>query len=161
MFELISITGLSLGMHLFEQALGLDFLKNQDYQEAEAAQLQVKIQLDKKTETQLSLFLHLEAKLIFPCDLCLEPLEISIKNQEKILVLLKEEAEDIDEIPIDIWELPLSKKQLDLNPWIYQVFMGAIPLQKRHEKPCKDNEFNEDSFSERTDLRWEKLKKLL
>ena len=174
---LIPFIGLKLGKHQFESQIIKEFFEDYDYDEFEACDIKVNIVLEKKS-TMLELHFKHKGTIHVPCDLTSEMFDLPIKGKIKLIVQFGEAFNDDNE---ELLILPFGEHQVDVKQYIYEMIALSIPLKKIHpgikdgtlksEALDKLNELKVNSKEqkkrdskeeeEKTDPRWDQLKKLL
>jgi uncharacterized metal-binding protein YceD (DUF177 family) len=96
------------------------------------------------------------------CDRCLEPIDVEIKGNPKLIIKFGETEEETDEIIV----LPLGEKELDISNFLFETVYLLIPPRNVH----KENECNPEVISKLNSLlvkekskenpQWDILKKL-
>ncbi|TSD64803.1 DUF177 domain-containing protein [Inquilinus sp. KBS0705] len=164
----IPFTGLKLGKHYFEYAIGDAFFAEFDYSLVKNADLNCKLELEKQ-ETMLILNFDISGTINATCDKCLsaypQPLDI---HEQQIARFTDEELGEDDEI------ITLGKNdhEINISGLIYEYVNVAVPFintcgDEGNTEYC-DREMLDslnklaanDEQTEKTDPRWEALKKL-
>lgn len=167
---LIPFVGLKLGKHQFEYQINKTFFKDFGFEDFDEAKVKVNVVLDKKS-TFMELILKHKGEVNVPCDLSGEPFDLTIKGKLNLVVQFGEQFNNDNE---ELLILPHGEHQLDVKQYIYEMIVLSVPQKKVHpgikdgtlKTPALDklNELgvqNQDSKEEKTDPRWDKLKKLL
>jgi uncharacterized metal-binding protein YceD (DUF177 family) len=168
---LIPFVGLKLGKHQFEYQINKTFFDHFEYDDFEAATIQVGVVLEKKS---LMLELHFKHKgtVHVPCDVTGEMFDLPIEGAVKLVVQFGEEYNDENE---EILILPHGEYQLDVSQYIYEMIVLSVPLKRVHPgiedgtlKSAALDKLNELRVTEveeeeekEIDPRWDKLKQLL
>ncbi len=168
----IPFVGLKLGLHQFEYEIENTFFEHFEYQEFNAAKIQVALAFTKKT----TLFeLHFEAKgtVNVNCDVTNEPFELPIEDDFFLVVKFGATYNDENE---ELLILPHGEYELNVQQYIYELIVLGVPskrvhpgvedgtldsdiLKKLEELSPKQETLKKDN--EETDPRWDKLKNLL
>ena len=173
---LIPFIGLKLGKHQFEYQINKEFFEDYQYDEFESCDIKVSIILEKKS-TMLELHFKHKGTIHVPCDLTSEMFDFPIKGKIKLIVQFGETFNDDNE---ELLILPFGEHQIDVTQYIYEMIALSIPLKKIHpgikdgtlktEALDKLNELRVNAKEQKTDVkeeeektdpRWDQLKKLL
>lgn len=186
----IPFTGLKLGEHRFEYHIENDFFDMFNYSEFNSTNIDVQVNLLKKT-TMLELeFLH-KGTVNVPCDVTNENFDLPTEGNLKLLVKFGEELNNDND---DLLILPFAEFQFNVMQYIYEMIALSVPYKRIHpdiaadyEEEESDSEFDfldsddlemikdaadEDELDDNetdgnsdnnndTDPRWDKLKQLL
>jgi uncharacterized metal-binding protein YceD (DUF177 family) len=168
---LIPFVGLKLGKHNFEYHIDQTFFASFEYDEFEAADINVKVVLEKKS-TMLELNFKHAGTVRVPCDLTGEPFDLPIKGKFKLVVQFGDEFNNDNE---ELLVLPHGEHQIDISQYIYEMIVLSVP-QKRIHPGVKDGTLDSEALkklnelsvkevkkddTQDTDPRWDKLKQLL
>lgn len=169
----IQFSGLKLGTHSFDFEIGKEFFEAFEFSEIQNCKVNVKMDMEKSS-TMLVLLFDVEGTVDFPCDRCLEPVELPIEGNYRQVVKFSdyEESNEDDEIII----LPTAEYEIDVTKLIYDFIMLSIPLKRAHEEGecdpelvAKLNDFlveelpeetEEEADEEDMDPRWQALRDL-
>ncbi len=160
---------LSEGIHEFQFNIGNTFFADIEYSEYKEGELEISIELIRKTQI-MSLNFLIEGSVNVICDRCLEPFDLDIYFESDLLVKVGTENEEIDDNIISIAE---NEEILDLTHYVYESIVLSIPFKKVHpdnendESTCDQKMLakikkptNSKSAKKETDSRWDVLKKL-
>lgn len=167
----IPFVGLKLGKHQFDYQIDKTFFEAFNYDEFAAAQVGVKVVLEKKS-TMLELSFEAEGIVNVPCDLTDEPFDQPVKGDLHLVVKFGEEYNDENE---EMLIIPHGEHQINIAQYLYELIVLAVPakrvhpgvkdgslssdiLQRLEEFQPKEKNKNNDGD---TDPRWDTLKKLL
>ncbi|HEU4495557.1 MAG TPA: DUF177 domain-containing protein [Flavobacterium sp.] len=172
---LIPFIGLKLGKHQFEYQINKQFFEDYKYDEFESCDINVSLVLEKKS-TMLELHFKEKGTIRVPCDLTNEMFDLQIKGKIKVIVQFGEVFNDDNE---ELLILPFGEHQVDVKQYIYEMIALSIPLKKIHPG-IKDGTLKSEALDrlnelkvnakekkadlkeeEKTDPRWDQLKKLL
>ena len=168
----ISFSGLKIGNHHFDYHIDTTFFQNFDYEDLNAVDVSVALNLEKK-ETLLELFFKASGTVNVNCDLSNEPFDQGINDSFKLVVKFGEEYNDIDE---EILILPHGEHQINIAQYIYELIVLSIPIKRLHpgvEDGTLDSDIikklrelspesdNKEESQKGNDPRWDNLKKLL
>ncbi|TXC85182.1 YceD family protein [Luteibaculum oceani] len=153
--------GLKDGLHQFEFKIGKAFFVAFDNLEVESADIELVIELDKKTTMVVADF-KFRGKVEMPCARCMENVHTSVEGSERIVYKFHGE-EDIDDETIVF--VPPHLGEIDLSPQAYEIMVVNFPLRVVHEDI---SECNQDVIEKLKDLKpkvnnnpqWEELLKL-
>lgn len=168
----IQFVGLKIGRHQFEYHIKDEFFKHFDYEDFNAVDVKVEVELEKKT-TLLELHFKIKGFVNVNCDLTNEPYDQKIANEFDLVVKFGDEYNDEE---IDILVIPHGEYQINIQQYIYELIVLAVPnklihpgvkdgslkseiLDKLEELSPKEEKGNNEG--DETDPRWNTLKKLL
>ncbi|MGB3152810.1 MAG: DUF177 domain-containing protein [Maribacter sp.] len=166
----IPFSGLKQGRHGFSYNIDNTFFDSFGYDEFNAADLLVKLILNK-TSTIMELDFDGAGTVNVDCDITSEPYEQPINTSSRLIVKFGEDYNDEDD---EILVIPHGEHQLNVAQFVYEMLVLAVPLKRVHPgiadgslksevldkleelkpKEKKDNK-------EGNDPRWDELKKLL
>jgi len=166
----IPFSGLKLGKHEFVYEIDDAFFESFDYQEFNGASIHTKAILDKMS-TMMELRIEAEGTVNVDCDLTGEPFDQPIESDLHLVIKFGEEYNDEDD---EILIIPHGEFQINIAQYIYEMLVLAVP-QKRVHPGVEDGTLKSDILdkleelqpkeqkepSEKTDPRWDDLKKLL
>lgn len=168
----IPFIGLKLGLHHFNFEIEKAFFEYFEYEDFNDVNVKVDVSLLKNT-TLLELNFKISGTVNINCDLTNEPFDQVIENDFELVVNFGDEYNDEN---IDILILPHGAYELNIQQYIYELIVLAVPIKRVHpgvedgtlssdilEKlkelsPKLDDETKEDKD---IDPRWNTLKKLL
>jgi len=166
----IQFVALDQGTHHFEYEIDNSFFELFDYQEFNDAKVHVELELEKK-ESVLELQFDIDGTVNVNCDVSNEPYDQPIEGVLKLVVKFGEEYDDEDE---EILILPYSETRLQVQQFIYEAIILAVPYKKVHpgvrdgslksdvlDKLRELSPDHSDEEKQETDPRWDKLKDLL
>lgn len=167
---IIQFIGLKQGRHSFDYEIDNTFFEHFDFDEFNDSEVNVKVDLDKKS-TLLELELTAKGAVNINCDLTNEPYDQPIENKLFLVVKFGDEYyDDFEEILV----LPHGSHELDLAQYIYELIVLAVPTKRVHpgvkdgtlksEMLEKLKELSPEGIENKTDEidpRWNTLKKLL
>lgn len=166
----IPFSGLKLGKHEFVYEIENAFFESFDYQEFNGASIQVKAILEKMN-TMMELKIKAKGTVNVDCDLTGEPYDQPISSDLQLVVKFGEEYNDEDD---EILIIPHGEHQFNIAQYIYEMLVLAVP-QKRVHPGVADGTLKSDILdkleelqpkekkkpTDKTDPRWDDLKKLL
>lgn len=167
----IPFVGLKEGNHLFQYQIDNTFFEAYQFDEFYDANLNVAIQLIKKT-TLLELSFSVTGTVNVACDVTSEPFDQEVEGVLDLVVKFGPEFNDENE---DILIVPYEEYQINVAQYIYELIVLSVPQKRVHPKvldgtmksealkKLKELEINEHKpvEEESTDPRWDKLKDLL
>ncbi|MDQ3073709.1 MAG: DUF177 domain-containing protein, partial [Bacteroidota bacterium] len=86
---IIPINKLKPGRHSYDFAVDKDFFSHFEHSIAKDGDIEVKVQLDKQSETLLVLNFHISGTLSLNCDRCLDAFNYPLDITERIIVKLE------------------------------------------------------------------------
>ncbi|MGM0634700.1 MAG: YceD family protein [Bacteroidota bacterium] len=168
----IPFIGLKLGKHQFNFDIDNTFFTLFDYEEFNAANIAVEMELIKKANL-LELTFNFKGNVNINCDVTMEPYQQEIDNSLKVVAKFGEAYEEVNE---ELIILPFGEHQIEVQQYIYEGIVLALPAKRVHpgvEDGTLDSVIldkleelepqNNESQSEddEIDPRWNKLKDLL
>ncbi len=166
----IPFSGLKLGKHEFVYEIDDAFFESFDYQEFNGASVNISAVLEKMS-TMMELEMKATGTINVDCDLTGESYDQPIDSDLRLVVKFGEEYNDEDD---EILIIPHGEHQFNIAQYIYEMLVLAVP-QKRVHPGVEDGTLQSDILdkleelqpkeqkepSEKTDPRWDDLKKLL
>ena len=161
----IAFSGLKLGKHTFDFMIGATFFDQFEHGEIQGGQVAVHVDLDKEERMMVFLF-SIGGKVIMPCDRCLDPVELEVNGNERLVVKLGDHYEEVSE---NVQIIRESDKRFDLKPFLFEYIHLMLPVRRIHPDnengvstcdPVVLNKLKELSEQHLPDPRWETLKKL-
>ena len=168
----IPFVGLKTGKHHFEYKVEQTFFEHFEYEDFNDVSINVKLELEKKS-TLLELHFEISGFVNVNCDLTNEPYNQAIENEFDLVVNFGDEYNDEN---IDILILPHGTYEVNIQQYIYELIILAVPIKRMHpgvEDGTLDSEILErleelspklkdkKDKEEEIDPRWNTLKKLL
>tara|TARA_B100000941_G_C28332808_1_gene462493 strand:- start:172 stop:693 length:522 start_codon:yes stop_codon:yes gene_type:complete len=166
---LIPFAGLKNEIHHFEFKLTNKFFEGFSYFDFIKSNIKVDLIFEKKVN-MLELNFKATGYVNVPCDLSMEPFNLSIDSDFHLVVKFgNSNFEKNDELLI----LPHGAYKIDVAHYIYEMVVLAIPHKKVHPsvidgtlkseilQKLKELEPDKKQVSELTDPRWDKLRDLL
>ena len=164
---IISFSGLTPGEHEFKYNINDTFFKELEFSEVEHGNINVVVKLNKQSGG-LILNMNLNGFVGQVCDRCAEDFDMAVESSRQ-LVIKTGGTELVEEA--DIVYLPASQHDFDLQHYIYESIILALPIKRIHPedengksdcnpatlKKLKELSINEE---ENTDPRWAALKNL-
>lgn len=168
----IPFVGLKTGKHNFEYSISDSFFEHFEYTGFNTSNIKVEVELEKKT-TLLELNFKINGFVNVNCDLTNEPFDQPVDNTFELVVKFGAQYNDEE---IDILVIPHGEHQINVQQYIYELIVLAVPsklihpgvkdgtieseiLNKLEELSPKIKETRKEG--EEIDPRWNSLKKLL
>jgi uncharacterized metal-binding protein YceD (DUF177 family) len=163
----VNIIGLGLKAHHFDFPLGEAFFKEYGVDQVAGGELVASVVLDKK-ETFIEADFKIKGHVGLVCDRCLEPFDLPLDIDKRIVFKYGEEETELSD---EIIVIRHDRAVLDVGQYMYEFIVLEIPMKKLHPKfwGAEDNDDNPgkmvytsdpDSGGDVIDPRWEQLKKL-
>jgi len=168
----IPFVGLKVGKHHFEYEIKQAFFEHFEYEEFNDVNIQVDVELEKKS-TLLELHFKTLGHVNINCDLTNEPFNQQIENEFDLVVKFGDEYNDEN---IDILIVSHGSYEINIQQYIYELIVLAVPIKRIHPG-IEDGTLNseilkkleelspklkeEKDTNEEIDPRWNTLKKLL
>ena len=169
----IPFVGLKIASHHFDYKIDRTFFEYFEYEDFNDVNVQVKVDLNKKT-TLMELHFNISGFVNINCDITNEPYDQPISNEFDLVVKFGEEYNDEE---IDILILPHGAYEVNIQQYIYELIVLAVPLKRVHpgvndgtlnsdileklEELSPKTDLEHDINEEEVDPRWNTLKKLL
>lgn len=167
----ISFVGLKVGNHNFEYKINQTFFDYFEYEDFNHVAIKVDVLLNKKA-TLLELHFEISGHVNINCDVTNEPYNQNLENSFDLVVKFGQEYNDEN---IDILILPHGEYEVNIQQYIYELIVLAIPAKRIHpgvEDGTLDSEILEkleelspkekkENTDKDIDPRWNTLKKLL
>jgi uncharacterized protein len=167
---ILAISDLPLGITEYKFDIRDWFFENYDYSEIKKGKVIVRLSLEKQ-ERMYNLHFTIKGYLTVICDRCGDEYDHPFKGEEDLIVKLgNKDYGDNDEIVV----IHEHDKQIDISQNIFEYISLLLPMQHIHPSDSKgkslcnqealriiDNLSAEKHKSNKTDPRWDELKKLL
>nr|WP_299386308.1 DUF177 domain-containing protein [Allomuricauda sp.] len=166
----IPFSGLKLGKHTFGYKIDNTFFESFEYREFNDAKIELTAILDKMSN-MLELDMTAEGTINVDCDVTGEPFDLPIASNLHLVIKFGEEFNDEND---EILILPHGEYQINIAQYVYEMLVLAVPPKRVHPgvedgslkseildklEELQPKEIKEES--EKTDPRWDDLKKLL
>lgn len=126
----VDFAGLKQGVHEYAFEVNKTFFSNFDNEDCNDASFSVAITLEKQS-TMLIFHFNINGKVNVDCDRCLEPVDVKVTCEEKLIVKFGNKSEaETEELVV----IPESDYQIDLSPYIYEFILVNIPQKRKHKK---------------------------
>ncbi len=173
----IIFSGLSEGIHDFTFTLEDDFFKEFPNSPIEKGKVDVELAFEKKRR-MLVLNLELAGQVNIECDRCLQPLNLPVATQYKLMIKLSASQPSPQDVKEDIIYIAPESSHLNVAHPIYETLILGLPLSKTcemdigGEQACdpkimaiiegevQEEETNKTEEETPIDPRWAALKKL-
>jgi len=170
----IPFVGLKLGKHQFDFEITKPFFEHFEYDEFNDSNLKLDVILDKKT-TLLEFTLTFSGYVNVNCDVTNEPFDQEIGGTYHFVVKFGDTFNNENE---DLLILPHGSYEVNIQQYIYESIVLAMPsrsihpgiedgtlksdiLDKLEELSIKGIDEDQNLDTDKTDPRWDTLKKLL
>ena len=165
---IIPFVGLKDGEHRFDYVIEDAFFKDREYSEVKEARIVTQVILTKATHL-LVFDIKMDGTINVPCDRCGDSFDFPVWGERKLIVsLTSDKFEDGD----DIVSLSLEASEIDISQNLYEYITLLLPTRRIH--PAKEdgtsgcnenvlkilNKFSEKEEEQKTDPRWDALKKI-
>jgi len=164
----IPVSGIKDGHHKFEFEINKTFFDLFEESEVKEGELIAVVSLGKSS-SHLDLEIKISGKIKISCDRCLVMFDHPLKYENRLLVKFGNEMDDSDP---EIITIPRDEHELDLNQYIYEFIILALPIQRVHPETAdgistcdpemlgklKEHLVEGDVEG---DPRWEELRKLM
>ncbi len=166
----IGIYGLEDRPYEFDYEIGPAFFEEMPQELIEKGDFRVHMRLEKSS-TMIQLWFDIEGEAELTCDRSLERFDEPVNTQSRMILKFGDHDEELTE---EISVINRNKTQINVAGYIYEFIALALPMKKIHpdlRKPEEDEEEAEtliyssekqnlNGETEKTDPRWEALKKL-
>lgn len=163
----IPFAGLKQGKHTFGFSIENEFFESFGYTEFNHVKVDVQVSL-LKSSTMLEFSLQSKGTVNVDCDLTNEPYDQPILANLDLVVKFGETYNDEDDALLII---PHGEHQVNISQYIYEMVVLAVPAKKTHPGVLdgtlqsdvlkKLKELEPKEVKEKTDPRWDALKKLI
>ncbi|NCP89906.1 MAG: DUF177 domain-containing protein, partial [Flavobacteriales bacterium] len=124
----IPFIGLKLGAHHYNYIIEKAFFEFFEYEDFNDAHVNVDVTLLKNT-TLLELNFKISGSVNINCDLTNEPFNQTIENNFDLVVNFGDEYNDEN---IDILILPHGAYEINIQQYIYELIVLAVPIKRVH-----------------------------
>jgi uncharacterized metal-binding protein YceD (DUF177 family) len=171
----LKIKTLPFGTHAVECHLDESFFNTAEQTEVRLADVDVAMQVTRKSENTYRLEIACHGTVTVPCDRCLDNLDLPVDVDYSLNV--EQMGNELDDSNDELLIVPSEWRELDVAPLVRDTVLLALPMMHCHdnEEDCNPDMLevldshlveavpdDEDNQSETTgtDPRWEALKKL-
>lgn len=134
---LIPLSGLSEGRHDYRFEVDGSFFDAIEGSTFRSGQFVVEMSMDKR-QRMLVLDFHIEGHESTSCDRCLNPIELPIETEYRLIVKYGEGNDD----DVDVVYIPNGLTTLDVSQYVYEYIVLSLPLVKQYDceyeqpRPC-------------------------
>ncbi len=172
----LKIKTLPFGTHAVECHLDESFFNDMEQTEVRRADVDVTVNVTRKSETTYRLEIACHGSVTVPCDRCLDDLDLPVDEEYRLNV--EQTGNELDDSNDELLVVPSEWRELDTAPLVRDTVLLAIPMTHCHdsEDDCNadmldmleshrvetvhDDDDQPQSETTGTDPRWEALKKL-
>jgi uncharacterized metal-binding protein YceD (DUF177 family) len=140
----INIIGLSNKIHHFDYEFGDEFFRQYGTDLLSKGHFVVNVELNKH-ETFIEAGFKIKGTASLVCDRSLEPFDLPIEKEHRILFKYGNTDEEISD---EIIMIHRDTATLELGQYIYEFIGLSIPMKKLHPKFREEEEQTEDESSE-------------
>jgi uncharacterized protein len=166
----IQFASLKPGNYTFEFVVNDKFFENFDESEVKKGEVKIVVELEKQAR-MLVINFNIEGTVQLVCDRCLDEYTQPLKSEERLIVKLGSEKKEETEEIIVIQE---ADHTISLAQYFYEYINLALPIKKVHPtdskgksqcnkeviKKLKEHEVKESSEPDKSDPRWDALRKI-
>jgi uncharacterized protein len=159
---IIPFSGLKQGEHQFDYCIKKDFIQRFENEDLLDSDINLLVNL-VKSHRILHFHFQFQGTVTVECDRCLDPIDLPMNSNTKLIVKL----EDIDEFEDDIVYLKPDESEFDISGFVYESILFAIPPRNVHDEGKCNPEMIEKlekllvKNQDPADPRWNELKNLL
>ena len=172
----LKLKTLPFGTHAVECHLDESFFNLDEQTEVRRADVDVTLQVTRKSENTYHLEIACDGTLTIPCDRCLDDLDLPVEVDYSLNV--EQMGTELDDSNDELLIVPSDWRELDAAPIVRDTVLLAIPMTHCHEneddcnadmldlldshlaEAVPDDVDDDQSETTSTDPRWEALKKL-
>ncbi len=172
----LKIKTLPFGTHAVECHVDESFFNGQEDTEVRRADVEVSLQVTRKSESTYRLEISCHGSVTVACDRCLDDLDLPVDVNYGLNV--EQMGTELDDTGDELLIVPSDWRELDAAPIVRDTVLLAIPMTHSHEseddcnavmlnvldshrvETVRDEEEATPSETTSTDPRWEALKKL-
>lgn len=162
---IIPLQSLCEGVHNIEFEISNKFIELQNIEDMLGAEITVKVIFTKRAHIH-TLELTMQGTVEMPCDRCLEPVKLTIKNSQECIVKVAAADEKLADTE-NVICINADEKELDITHILYENLLLSLPLKKAHAQgKCNTNMTAyitevKKTKQEKTDPRWDLLKNVI
>lgn len=169
----IEFIKLKSGHHEFNFQLENSFFEAFENADVLESKLSARIELER-FPNWMNVAIHIQGEAGLSCDRCLEQVNIPVQTEFRMIYKHAEEMLNVDDDDTSLVILKPNDISINVAHPIYETIMLALPMIRNCDeleiKPCnaqmlnKLNQLNQnedETQTEQTDPRWDKLKDLL
>ena len=172
----LKLKTLPFGAHAVECHLDESFFNLDEQTEVRRADVDVTLQVTRKSENTYHLEVACDGTVTIPCDRCLDDLDLPVEVDYSLNV--EQMGTELDDSNDELLIVPSDWRELDAAPIVRDTVLLAIPMTHCHEneddcnadmldlldshlaEAVPDDVDDDQSETTSTDPRWEALKKL-
>jgi uncharacterized metal-binding protein YceD (DUF177 family) len=170
----LKIKTLPFGTHTVECHVDESFFNTEEQTEVRRADVDVTVEVTRKSETTYHLEISCRGTVTIPCDRCLDDLDLPVDVDYRLNV--EQMGTELDDSSDELLIVPSEWRELDTAPLVRDTILLSIPMTHCHENEDDCNaimldvldshrveavpEDDDNSETTGTDPRWEALKKL-
>ena len=172
----LKLKTLPFGTHTVECHLDESFFNLDEQTEVRRADVDVTLQVTRKSENTYHLEVACDGTVTIPCDRCLDDLDLPVEVDYSLNV--EQMGTELDDSNDELLIVPSDWRELDAAPIVRDTVLLAIPMTHCHEneddcnadmldlldshlaEAVPDDVDDDQSETTSTDPRWEALKKL-
>ena len=172
----LKLKTLPFGTHAVECHLDESFFNLDEQTEVRRADVDVTLQVTRKSENTYHLEIACDGTLTIPCDRCLDDLDLPVEVDYSLNV--EQMGTELDDSNDELLIVPSDWRELDAAPIVRDTVLLAIPMTHCHEneddcnadmldlldshlaEAVPDDVDDDQSETTSTDPRWEALRKL-
>ena len=172
----LKLKTLPFGTHTVECHLDESFFNLDEQTEVRRADVDVTLQVTRKSENTYHLEIACDGTVTIPCDRCLDDLDLPVEVDYSLNV--EQMGTELDDSNDELLIVPSDWRELDAAPIVRDTVLLAIPMTHCHEneddcnadmldlldshlaEAVPDDVDDDQSETTSTDPRWEALKKL-
>lgn len=161
----IAFGGLKLGTHHFDYKIDDKFFSNFEHLNILQGDVDVSILLEKQ-DSMINLHFAINGSIVRECDRCLEPFNLHIEGENKLIIKFGHKYSELDD---EIIIVPETTHTIDVAKYICEFIQLAIPMQSIHpDNEDGESECNAEMLErmeivqpeKEVDSRWDALKSL-
>ena len=171
----LKIKTLPFGTHAVECHVDESFFNTDEQTEVRRADVDVTVEVTRKSETTCHLEISCHGTVTIPCDRCLDDLDLPVDTDYSLNV--EQMGTELDDSNDELLIVPSEWRELDTAPLVRDTVLLSIPMTHCHESEddCNPDMLemldshrveavpegdDDNSETTGTDPRWEALKKL-
>ncbi len=161
---IIPLQSLGEGVHNLNFRISKEFIESQNIEDMFDAEVTVKVIFTKRTQIH-TLELNMRGTVEMPCDRCLEPVKLTIKNSHECVIKVDADEEEFADTD-DVICINSQDNELNITHILYENLLLSLPLKKVHAQgTCNAGvtayiKEAKKIQQEKIDPRWELLKNI-
>jgi uncharacterized metal-binding protein YceD (DUF177 family) len=158
----VDIYKLKQGIHNYEFPVSEELFTSFESSPVESASGKIMLELDKR-DALIEATLDFDVELPLVCDRSLREFSYPVKEAHVLHFKYGEQEGEVDE---DVYIITKDTQRLDFSQFIYEFIVLGIPMKRIHpdlqgeESLTYRTDTEDNSGEEKTDPRWDALKKL-